>query len=101
MVNRVGKHLKFRGKGAGTRHMVPFAYDLSMEMEAASPSTHNKTIVDMMKDLVGFYGCFGQSLFDTVYSAICTRQLLLLYSALTKEADIAGQISGSYGLSSI
>ena len=59
MVKRKGKSSRFRGKGAETRHLVPFCVELTEWILTQAPTTMNQSLADMFGQLFRFYNTMG------------------------------------------
>lgn len=87
MIKRKGKQPKFRGKGAETRHMIPFSLVLSKALVVFSPNSFHKTLLSMSKYLCQFYACMGVRDFVKAAAASYCRRFLLLYSDVSKSTS--------------
>ncbi len=84
MIKRSSKSPRFRGKGAETRHMVPFAMELSAWMYEQDKSELNQSIKDMFANLLSFYGTMGTEPFDKQRAADSAKNFLMLYADVSK-----------------
>ena len=86
MIKQKDKGPKFRGKGAETRHLVPFSLELSQMMAAAEGGTSSfyNQIVDCSKALLEFYGTYGFQPYDAKRAASSARQFCILYASISE-----------------
>ena len=83
MVTRHNKHLKFKAKGAETRHLVPFGLMLADELRAASPGyRHMKMVYGVINHLYAFYMQLGNPEFEPDVAGAHARQCCILYGEL-------------------
>ncbi len=89
MIKQDGKGPKFRGKGAETRHMVPFGVQLAKMMadHVGGNDLRANQIVSMMEYLFGFYTLFGQIPFDASKASLWARRFCLIYSDLSRKSS--------------
>lgn len=90
MIKITGSPPRFRAKAADTRHLIPFIFDLALEMYEADKSIHNKIVMECVKNLFGVYSCFGAAKFDADLCSELGNQFLVLYTNLVKEAEEEG-----------
>ncbi len=66
MIKQPTKGPKFRGKGAETRHLILFAYELTQAMAKAAggESVYYNSMEALMYHLYTFYSTFGKSPYD-------------------------------------
>ena len=88
MVKQDGKGPKFRGKGAETRHMVPFGVVLAEQMATAAggDNVFYNQLLTMMGHLLGFYTTFGEYPYNAEKASESCRQFCLLYSYFHKKS---------------
>ena len=88
MVKQSQKGPKFRGKGAETRHLVVFGYELAQAMAASAggKSTHYNQVEALMFHLFTFYSTFGQSPYDADLAKRSVQSFVLIYSDFHKNA---------------
>ena len=87
MIQRKGKAPKFKAKGAETRHLVPFAYELSLEIAEKEPTALHEAIHEIFKHLLVFYQCFGEMPFNKELASHSARSCLLIYSEVSKMTE--------------
>ena len=89
MIKQPGKSPRFRGKGAETRHLVPFAVELTTAMAKAAGGTsvYYNQMNDMCKHLLSFYWTFGIQPYDAKSAAKHARNFCLLFSEFSKKSD--------------
>lgn len=83
MVKRSGKSPEFRAKGAETRHLIPFAVELSKLIFDTEDSILHKMVSDMFANLYKFYACMGVEPFNPEKAADAAKRFLVLYSDIS------------------
>ena len=92
MVEQDGKSPKFRGKGAETRHLVPFGLILAEKMAAAAGGTsifYNQLAI-MMRHLLAFYQTFTETTFNPKTASNAANQFCQIYAWFNKTATHEG-----------
>ena len=79
MVRRPGKPPKFQGKGAETRHLIPFTLEVCQALIEFDPCDLNHEILELFRHLNNFYNTFGQDPFPAKQASESCRLFLLLY----------------------
>ena len=89
MIKQPSKGPRFRGKGAETRHMVPFSVDLSQMMSenVGGTSAHYNQLIDLCRHLVAFYMTFGMQPYDVKAASRHARSFCLLYASFNAKTD--------------
>ena len=87
MVRQDAKSPKFRGKGAETRSVVPFAFYLAGRMHETAGSVHTQTVKACTSAVLEFYVLLGRSTWDAEAGKTASRKVCLLYKALHDEAN--------------
>ena len=82
---------RLRAKAAETRYLVPFCYELCMEMRDAQNTIHNNTVLECVFHLFSFYMTMGRSPYNAEFAKSAAKQCLILYSSLSNEAMRAGK----------
>ena len=86
MIMAQDKAPKLAAKGAETRYLVPFAFELSMDYHDHVQTPASQTMACMLSYLLAFYLAMDTSPFDQGLAAASCRKFCLLYAALNKEA---------------
>ena len=87
MIRREGKGPKLRAKGAETKNALPFAMELALEMAAAKPTTHYKSVAAACSALMDFYVLLDNDEWLPDAASVACRRFCVLFAALSQEAD--------------
>ena len=93
MIKRDGKSPKLRAKGAETRHLVPFALEVTAAMHAKLGTTHSLTVYKCVSALMDYYMTFGVHPFPAAAAKAATLNFCILYRALHDEARRSGAMT--------
>jgi hypothetical protein len=85
-IKRDGDKPKLRLKAAETRHLVPFAVELAVELHKAEKSEFSLIVLKRLRVLLAFYMCLGVAPFDYDQAKAAADECLLLYSSLSERA---------------
>ena len=88
MVKQPKKGPKFRGKGAETRHLVLFGYELAQAMAKSAGGTdrHYNQLEALMFHLFTFYSTFGKSPYDVDLAKKSVHNFCQIYADFNKSA---------------
>lgn len=90
MIRRTSKSPQFRGKASETRYLVPHGLKLAQHIADRMQTSHWNLVHNAFKALVGYYLTLGQVPFNKRSAEEFGKKLLMLYSALNKEASDKG-----------
>ena len=93
MIFKQGKSPKLKAKGAETRHMVLFGLQLAQELNEKLQSSHSKTVLQAMSHMMDFYQEMASANFDPDMARLSCQSFLLLYSALSDEAEANASVA--------
>ena len=82
MIKQTGKAPKLRAKGAGTRHLVPFAVLLAQEIQEIREDSHGNTVLKIASCLFDLYNLFAARPVDYKACTDASRRLCLLFGSL-------------------
>ena len=80
---------RLRAKGAETRHLIGFGFELATKMYESSGKSNLRygQLVALMDNLVSFYSTFGKTPYNVELAAASAKNVCLIYSWFRKQAS--------------